>query len=497
MSDAPELLRAWAPPGPVSQAFALDFSSLVKGIMGPVGGGKTTTCIFASQAFAASMPTCMDGVVRSKGVVVRDSFRTLEKTTLASWFTWFPKDHPSWTFTGGNDRPAVHTLRFHLPGERILESITEFVGIGAARVEDILRGWEGSWGWPNEADLMAPDVLDYLTQRIRRYPSKRMLPPGIDPPGQILMDFNAPDIDNYLHDRLVENKPEGWAFYPQPGGLDPGAENLQNLPSDYYQRVMQGKPDWWVRRFIHNKWGYSRSGTPVYPEFNENLHVAKKELVPDPRLPIKIALDAGGHPSAAILQPMPNGQLRMTDELYLGQGVGPTRFARALVALVLERYPNCPLLPGVCDPSAIHGADREEGEMSWNEIVGQALGIPIMPAASNDIGLRTDGVRQQLTTLIDGHLPAFIVSPRCKWAVRGFAYGYRFVRIGANPQANFRTLPEKNEFSNVHDAIQYGVMDVVGLHGIITKAAGAGRARVRDDRAPSTQRPGDFDVFAV
>ncbi|MFD2030235.1 hypothetical protein ACFSKM_07855 [Ancylobacter dichloromethanicus] len=78
----------------------------------------------------------------------------------------------------------MHTLRFRLPGERTLESITEFVGIGSSRVEDILRGWEGTWGWPNEADLMVPDVLDYLTQRIRRYPSKRMLPHGIDPRGR-------------------------------------------------------------------------------------------------------------------------------------------------------------------------------------------------------------------------------------------------------------------------------------------------------------------------
>lgn len=491
------ILDGWSPPGPVSRAFALDFASLVKAIMGPVGGGKTTTCIFAGQAFSASMPTCLDGVVRSKGVVVRDSFRTLEKTTLASWFQWFPKDHPSWDFTGGNDRPAVHTLRFHLSGGRRLESITEFVGIGDHKIEDILRGWEGSWSWMNEADLMSGDVLDYLTQRIRRYPSKRFLPKGVDPPGQVLLDLNAPDIDNWIYERFIENKPTGWAFYRQPGGREPGAENLENLPRDYYDRMSEGKQDWWLRRFIENKFGYSRYGTPVYPEFNELLHVAPQPLLPVPGLPIGLGLDAGGHPAGIIAQPMPNGQLRWLDEIYLGGGVGPERFSAELNRVLVERYSRCDVTRAFADPSAMHGADTEAGEMSWIDIVGRSIGRPVIPAGTNDPYLRTEAVRQKLTTMIDGRHPGLLVSPHLRLAIRGFAYDYRFEKLRKDQKSLLKPRPEKNEASNVHDAGQYITMEMAGIQKVIDQAARAGRASVRPREAAPVQRPGDFDVFSV
>lgn len=493
-----QILSAWEPPGDTARAFAMDFASQVKGIMGPVGGGKTVTCIFASQALAASQPTCRDGVVRAKGIVVRDSFRTLEKTVLSSWFQWFPKDAPGWTFAGGNDRPATHTLRFRLPGERTLESITEFVGIGDKRVEDLLRGWEGTWAWLNEGDLVGPDVLDYVTQRIPRYPSKSLLPEGVDPIGQTMIDFNAPDIDNYLYDKFVKNPVKGWRLYNQPGGLDPRAENIRNLPKGYYERIMAGKADWWVRRFVHNRWGYSRFGTPVYPEFNEQVHVADRALDPLPGIPIGIGMDAGMTPAAIIGQHLPDGQIRIIDEFVPGHGVGPTRFAEGLVRLLHERYPRHELGTLVGDPAAMHGADTEAGEMSWLEIVGKALGRAVMPCFTNEPALRIDGVRQCLTRLIDGRKPGLIVSPTCTWLVQGFAYGYRFENIRKDVNAPFKERPEKNQWSHPQDGLQYLILEQVGRMGIIEHAARAGRAGQFELRLPPNRDPpGSFNVWNV
>lgn len=494
-ADTPALLKGWEPPGPVSQEFALDFASFVPFIMGPVGGGKTTTCIFKSQVFSATMPVCTDGVIRSKGVVVRDSYRTLEKTTMASWFQWFPKDHPGWSFTGGNDRPAVHTLRFRRPDGRVVESIVEFVGIGDKRVEDILRGWEGSWAWMNEADLMSEDVLDYLTQRIRRYPAKRLLPAGVDPPGMVMGDLNAPDVDSYIHKKFVELLPPGWRLYRQPGGLDPNAENLRNLPRDYYQRMMAGKQDWWLRRFIHNRFGYSRFGQPVYPEFNETLHVSSHVLMPRPGVPIAIGLDAGLSPAAVILQQLPDGQFLVLEELVPGHGVGPTRFATELVRLLQERYAAFDIRVIVADPAAEHGADTEAGELSWIETVAKAVGQAVVPCFTNEPALRTEAVRLRLMHMIDGRRPGLVVSPTCRKLIQGFAYGYRFENTRKDSSSPFKDKAEKNDFSHVHDALQYGVLQVVGRYGVINEAAKAGRpGRPETPQAPA-QRPGDFNVW--
>ncbi len=52
------------------------------------------------------MPVCADGVIRARGVVTRDNYRSLQRTTLPSWFNQFPKDLPGAKFEGGQDRPS-------------------------------------------------------------------------------------------------------------------------------------------------------------------------------------------------------------------------------------------------------------------------------------------------------------------------------------------------------------------------------------------------------
>lgn len=504
---APEPLESIAPAGPTVEAFILDFDNRVKGLMGPYGSGKTTGCMQAGAVISAIQPICNDGVIRSKGVIIRDTFRNLEKTVLNDWFDWFPKEMKDpitgqnmWDFAGGNDRPAVHTRRWKT--ERgIVESICEFIGIGEQKIENITRGARWTWGWANEWDLLPLETIEAIDKRLPRYPPKRWLAdPKANPIPFLLGDFNAPDRENWTHKVFKEAPRPGWKLYEQPGGMEPDAENKHNLPAGYYENMVATMPDWQVQRLVHNKFGYSRHGKPVYPEYNERKHLASNELMPVKGIGLRLGADAGGTPAMIIMQRLPNGQVRWLDEIVSDREriTGPKRFAAAAAELLLSpKYRGCDIELMDHDPSALYGADTEAGELSWVETVAQALGVIAVPHYTNEPALRQAPVRELLTQDIDGRIPALLISPTCRKAASGMAYGYRYETVGQQTGAKLKEKPEKNEWSHVCEAGEYGTGSYTDRHSIITRAAGA---RLQQQLAAQIQRgprpqPGDFDVF--
>ena len=451
------------PAGPVSRAFIAG-QEMSRFIMGPVGGGKTVSCVFARVVAAMRMPPCKDGVIRDRFVVVRTSFRDAERTVLNSWKQWFPKTYAGSTWSGGNDRPATHVLRWRVPNGLKVEAETIFLGIGDQSIEDILRGLEISGGWMNEADTLAANVLRYIEQRTGRYPKKEDLAdPNAKRARTVLGDYNAPDMDNWTYDQLVENPAPHRKLYMQPSGLSPLAENLSRLEPDYYAKIVAAEPDWYVRRFVHNKYGYSREGLPVYRSFDQTRHIASAKLDPVEGLPLLIGMDAALHPAAILGQPMPNGQIRITDELVPGQGFGASRFAEMLLDLLDRRYAMCTDIRAWADPASQYGADREGGELAWIETMQEALHMPILIPAngSNELGLRLGAVEQELTHFIDGHTPRLLISPHCKILNRGFMSGYRFKKLSVGSE-KFSLQPEKNDYSHPHDGLQYLVLGYRG-----------------------------------
>ena len=68
-----------------------------------------------------------------------------------------------------------------------------------------------------------------------------------------------------------------------------------------------------------------------------------------------------------------------------------------------------------------------------HELSEDAEGLPAMqlhiePAPSNELGLRLDAVRDQLTYMIDGTTPGLLISPTVKVGRTGMAGSYRYRR---------------------------------------------------------------------
>lgn len=463
----------WLSPGPVIDRYMAS-TALVQALMGPIGGGKTSSGFIKAITLARQQtPSTRDGVRKFKLCVVHKTYRRLWASIIPSWWKWMPKTVGEWT--GAQDQPATHKINFVLLDNTMVELTVDFIAIGDNAAEDVLRGYEPTAFLLVEADLLDKEVLTFAIGRAGRFPAMNEGGPTWS---GVLLDFNAPDTDSYLHELLVENLPEAWAFFRQPSALSAQAENLENLPAGYYERQIAGQPDWYVRRMIKNEFGYSRDGVPIYPEYNDALHFAAGGLEPIPGLPLILGADAGGTPAATIWQRGADGQWRGLDELTTADGevTGPTRFADMLKRLLRERYEGY-RVSGWVDPSAFYGGDKEsQDDQAWVHIVASRTKIRLRAAPTNNPSPRIEALRLPMTRMIDGHTPGIIIGPRMKVFRKGLLSGYRLKRIrGAS--GRYDDKPEKNEFSHVVESGQYGVLGGGEYNDVMSRERAGARLR--------------------
>lgn len=500
-------LTRFEPPGPVCAAYIRSLGP-IDAITGPSGSGKTVGTVFKLIRFAvAAMPVTKSGVVKVRLTVLRDNYRALYRTTIRSWFKWFPPDYPGSQFFGGQDRPAMHRLR--LSTVRVVDGArkevpvdldVDFFAVGDIAIEELLKGYETSGGWGNEGDLLAIRVLPFLYDRTGRYPSKDELPPGTVLPRMVCTDFNPPAPNHPLLKAcrtgsfqiekpedpleaaltsLDDKKPKtSINFFHQPSGLSAQAENRRGKTYEEYLSASSVMTENDVRRFVHGLPGYPMDGRPVYHrEYDRRRHVAAGRVPVIPGLPLHLGLDQGQTPAAVLFQVSSLGQIRIYRELYLGSGVGYTRFLAALVP-ILTSPPFRGQPPGnyTADPAGFYGADKISGELAWANLISKGLGHPVYPAATNEPATCVEAVRLRLLFQIDATTPGLIIDAEgCPLLIEGFEAEYKYPKLSEKASMDYGDAPVKNEHANLHNALQYGVLGVFSPGSVIDEASRAGR----------------------
>ena len=79
------------PPGPVAAAFH-QANNFVRGLLGPVGSGKSSACCSEIVMRSLAQRPWLDGVRRSRWAVIRNTYPELKSTTIKTWQTWFPQN---------------------------------------------------------------------------------------------------------------------------------------------------------------------------------------------------------------------------------------------------------------------------------------------------------------------------------------------------------------------------------------------------------------------
>lgn len=427
----------------------------VRGLMGPIGSGKSVTCCVELMKRATEQEAFFDDPKYPKGVrktrwgVIRNTYRELIDTTMQTFFDWFPRElgiyramDMKWTLIKTlDDGTTLHS---------------EFLFRALDRPDDIkkLLSLELTGGWINEGREIPKQVLDMLQGRVGRYPSKRDGGPSWF---GIILDTNPPDNDHWWYTLFEEDKPEGWSLYHQPSAKSEDAENLENLPPNYYENMIHGKDQEWINVYVHGQYGFIADGKPVWPEYKDDLHHTMDELPLAGNGTIYVGIDFGLTPAAAIGQITASGQFQVIDELVT-EDMGAVNFGKLLHEKLSREYCGCQL-EIYADPAGEQRADTDETtpfEILWNQ------GIEAWPTYTNDFTIRREAVADYMQRLDFRGKPAFLLGPKAKMLRKACSGGYKYKRMQVTGQQRFQDKPDKGRYSHIGDALQYLFLGAVG-----------------------------------
>jgi hypothetical protein len=488
----------------------LQSKAFVRGVMGPVGSGKSYACCAEIMMKAVQQkPSPIDGIKYSRFAIVRNSYPMLKTTTIKTWLDLFPENTFGpllWT------PPITHHIR--LPAREGAAGIDcEVIFLALDQPKDVrkLLSLELTGAWVNEARELPKAVIDGLTHRVGRYPTKR---DGGATWHGIIMDTNPMDDDHWWFRLAEKEKMSGafkWEFFRQPGGVEEAdvaelpenpeandciysagrwwkknskAENIGNLPAGYYQQMLLGKNLDWIRCYAEGKYTYVQEGRPVWPEYDDNMMSA--DLDYDSSLPIHVGLDFGLTPAAVIGQKTGAGTWNILHEIVTFD-MGLERFGQQLLGELNARYPKAQVLVWG-DPAGMQ-RDAIYEVTAFDHL--RTLGLRAQPTPSNDFKVRREAAAAPMQRLIGGK-PGLRVDKSCKLLRKSLAGGYHFKRISVGAgQERFRDAPNKNEHSHVGDAFGYLLLGG-GEHRRMTKNSHLPTGTV----TAQTIANSDFDVFA-
>ncbi|MCK1742191.1 terminase [Bradyrhizobium sp. 139] len=433
-------------------------------IAGPVGSGKTTACLFELFRRSCEQAPAPDGNRYTRFAIVRQTLKQLKDTVL--------KDITSWLDGIASYKVSDNTVYIAMGDVR-----SEWILIPLDSPEDQRRllSMQLTGAWMSEAIEMDVGLVDALAGRLGRYPSAQL---GGATWFGMVADTNMPTEGSDWHKFMDTNTPPDWQIFIQPGGLEPGAENLNwltqttetlKLPQDdpdrlaqgrtYYERLARGHGDDWVRRYVHAQYGNDPSGTAVFREsFNRAFHVVEG-LTPIAQKPLIIGQDFGRDPCTVICQLDHKGRLLVLQEV-IAEDIGlELHIEKALrPALFSERYLGRAMAM-VGDPSGVSKSSIYE-ESTFDVL--KRLGFNAFPAPTNDLDPRLRAVDAFLLAQRDGGPAMLIDRDRCPVLIRGLAGGYRYAKTRSGQR---KPVPDKNEFSHVIDALQYACL---AAHGGMT-----------------------------
>lgn len=422
---------------PSCQDFALD-DTFIRGLVGPFGSGKSSACVAEIVSRGLGQAPGPDGIRRTRFAVIRNTYSELRDTTIKTIMQWLPE-----MYFG---RYIKHERTYSItafPGAHI-----ELIFLALDRPDDIkkLLSLELTGAWVNEAREIPWSVIEALQGRVGRYPAVR---DGGCTWFGIWMDTNPPDNDSRWYKFFEEIKPPNARIFKQPSGLAPNAENLPNLPRNYYTNLAVGKKSEWIKVYIKGEYGFVIDGKPVFPDYSDHMHC--HEVDPVPGVTIIRSWDFGLTPACAFSQMLPTGQWLTFDEMVT-EDMSIDKFSDDVIEHCNRAFRGQVTFEDWGDPAGSHRAQTDA--KSCFDIM-QAKGIMVEGSLQNP-QLRHESLGKPLRTLVGGE-PQFILHPRCKSLRKGFMGGYHYRRLQVTGE-RYSDKVEKNMLSHIMEALEYGAV---------------------------------------
>jgi hypothetical protein len=438
-------------------------------ITGPVGSGKTTGCIMELTRRALEQPKATDGFRYTRFAVVRQTLKQLKDTVLKDCQQWLDPIGGIWKVSEGVYHLNFEDVRCEMP----------FIPLEDADDQARLLSMQLTGAWLSECIEMDLNILGPISGRLYRYPSATR---GNPKWCGLIADTNMPTEMTPWH-QFLENLPPNWQKFNQPSGLASDAENLEYLAQTdetvklplnsllrraqgrkYYERFVEteGEDSDWVRRYVKAEYGDDPSGMAVFKaSFKPDFHIVPDDKWPGiiTGYPLIVGQDFGRNPWSLICQPDHMGRVLIHAEVSaMNTGLEKHINEHLRPALLTNEFLGCKVAV-VGDPAGV--AKGSIAEESCFDALGR-LGLPAIPAPTNDIEPRLRAVEAFLTRQTNGGPTLLIRRGTCPMLCRAMSGGYRFTKT---KQGALRAIPEKNDkegYSHVVDCLQYVCLVVHG-----------------------------------
>ena len=435
----PAAQAKYQPQGATLKEFHLQYQSFVRCMIGPLGSGKTQACIFEILRQLDNQVPDASGDRRSRWVIARNTIPDLFTTTIAD-FREVIDPMGVGTFSLGTPPTWKGSYRKR-DGTRVVFEIL-FLAFDHPDDSKKARGLQLTGVWFNEVKELSRTNVDMLMARVGRYPPRAQVPNAWN---GCIADTNAPDRDHWFVRLCLETKPKGWWFGVQPAGISQvggewvenrQAENIQNLPKDYYQRLVAGRPESWIKQNLQNLFVFHADGRAVHPDFSETLHV--QTVRPTPQVPLVVGIDFGRTPAATICQKQMNGCWYVLDEIVT-ENMGAKKFGEILKSHLNKHYANFAItIYG--DPA---GNQQTQVDDSTPFLMLESIGLTAWPAPTNDFEERITCLDNQLR-MIEAGRPALLVDTRCVTLIKGLAGAYLYRRLQVRGEDRYQDVPVKS-----------------------------------------------------
>lgn len=421
--------------------------------------GKSSGCVAEIIQRAQQQAPGSDGIRRTRWMVVRNTRKDLEDTTIKTFMQWIPPEH----FGSFNKTTLTYT-------------ITGFAGChieiwfrALDNDDDVkhLLSLEITGAWVNEAREIPWSIIKALQGRVNQYPSAAS---GGCTWGGIILDTNPPDTTSEWYKFFEEKKhdPSYAEIFKQPSGRSAEAENIAFLNGGrlYYDRLCQNADEDWIKVYIDGEYGFIKEGRAVYTTYSDALHL--REMNPVPGLVIRRSFDWGLTPACTFSQMLPDGRWLVFDEIT-SDDMSVELFFEVVDDHCKESFqPKPGIKLEYFDTGDPAGGARSPHNKDLRTCfsIGAAKGFRINPGLQ-DPTIRLEAVRRPLRTILPGGIPQFVLHPRCVMLRKGFLGGYHYRKMHVSGD-RYADKPDKNSYSHPHDCVQYDATLLFGtsvLHG--------------------------------
>lgn len=418
--------------------------SFVRCVVGPLGSGKSTAMIMELLRRAQTQTPDSNGRRPTRFAIIRNTLQQLLQTVLPDIKLWLG---PACNWHVSHKTVYVD---YKLPDGTAVNS--EWLLIPIDTVEDTRRllSLNLTGAWVSEVREVPYEVFGAVQGRLGRYPRAQVAPTWEG----LISETNPWSEGSPYHENFVLSHHDNWKMFHQPGGLDPKAENTENLPADYYVRLIDGKSEDWVNVHVHSMWGEDVSGKAVFGRsFKPIHHVSPQPLLVIPTRPLMVTHDFGRTPTALVNQIDPRGRLVTLKEV-MAENMGLEEFVRGHLVPTLKdaRFVGNRVYV-VGDPTGQFKSTINED--SCFDVLRKAR-LTVVAAPTNDVPPRIRAV-ENLLARRDG---ALIDGPNCPNLVRALGYNYRYKR---RKNGQLDPLPDKNHpWSDLGDCYEYAACSIDG-----------------------------------